>query len=124
MDPKVTPEQKGRIDHIFKSYKSILATSFEDIKGSRLEHKHHIDTGNAKLIRRAPYHLFPHYKEWVTREIKEMLKSGIIRESKSPWASPIVIAAKKTTDGTLTPRFCVDYRDLNNITVKDAHPIP
>ena len=53
-------------------------------------------------------------------KVKDMLRDGVIEESKSPWASPVVIAKKK--DGT--SRFCVDYRKLNEVTRKDAYPIP
>ena len=53
-------------------------------------------------------------------EITKMLEGGQIRRSKSPWRAPIVLVRKK--DGTL--RFCIDFHTLNNVTVKDAYPLP
>ena len=49
-----------------------------------------------------------------------MLKAGIINPCKGPWASPIVIVHKEGSK----PRFCVDYRKLNDVTKKDAYPLP
>ena len=49
-----------------------------------------------------------------------MLEDGIVRPSKSPLASPVGMVKKK--DGTL--RFCIDFRKLNDVTIKDAQPLP
>ena len=53
-------------------------------------------------------------------QVETMLKTGVCEPSTSPWASNVVLVKK--SDGTL--RFCVDYRQLNSITVKDSYPLP
>jgi len=52
--------------------------------------------------------------------LDDMVHQGIVEEASGPWSSPIVLVRKK--DGT--PRFCVDYRRVNDVTQKDAHPLP
>jgi len=58
--------------------------------------------------------------QFIQDEIDRLLKNNFIIESKSAWASPVVLVKKK--DGKT--RFCVDYRKLNEVTKKDAFPIP
>lgn len=56
----------------------------------------------------------------IDEEVDKMLRDGVIRLSQSPYASGIVLVKKKTGDW----RFCIDYRPLNKITVRDEHPLP
>ena len=71
-------------------------------------------------IRQQGYRLPLAKRETVEECVGEMLRDGVIRPSSSPWASPITLVPKK--DGST--RFCVDYRKLNAVTRKDAHPLP
>jgi hypothetical protein len=60
----------------------------------------------------------------VDDQIEDMLNKGIIEPSMSPLSSSIVLVRKKTKDGSVKYRFCVDYRALNAVTKPDAYPIP
>ncbi len=52
--------------------------------------------------------------------IRDMEQQGLVEQSTSPWAAPVVLAKKK--DGS--PRLCIDYRRLNDVTESDAYPMP
>lgn len=58
--------------------------------------------------------------EILYKEVDKMLIEGVIKPSKSPWNSPVVIATKKNGD----PRICIDFRKVNDASLKDAYPIP
>ena len=74
----------------------------------------------ARPHRDAPRRLPPDRELVVDGIIAELLTARVISKSKSPWASPIVLAKKP--DGSW--RFCVDMRRLNSITLRDAYPLP
>ncbi|KAL4281431.1 hypothetical protein GQ457_03G011630 [Hibiscus cannabinus] len=67
-----------------------------------------------------PYRYPYHQKTEIEKQIADLLAASIIQHSKSPFASPCLLVKKK--DGTW--RLCVDYRQLNSLTVKDKYPIP
>lgn len=67
-----------------------------------------------------PYRYSPAQKDEIERQVSKMLEQGIIQPSCSPYASPVLLVMKKD----LTWRFCIDYRHLNAITVKNRYPLP
>ena len=59
-------------------------------------------------------------RQEVAHQLRDMQKGGVIQPSKSPWSSPVVLVRKR--DGS--HRFCVDYRELNQLTKADIFPLP
>ncbi len=80
--------------------------------------QHHIETEPGVVVRSRLYRLTQ--KKVVQSELEAMLEMGVIEESHSDWASPIVLVPK--TDGSV--RFCVDYRKVNAVSKFDAYPMP
>jgi len=89
---------------------------------SQIEHS--IDTEEARPRKRNPYRTPHALKPVVEEHIDDMLKRKIIEPSISPWSSSIVLVQKKSKDGSVKYRFCIDYRALNAVTKPDAYPIP
>ena len=81
---------------------------------------HEIPTGNAIPSRQPMRRMSPAHRIIVDQEVEQMLADGVIEPSNSPWSSPVVLVRKKNID---RPRFCVDYRTLNSVTIKDAYAL-
>lgn len=82
--------------------------------------EHIIDTGDSKPVKQRYYSYSPKLQDAVYSEVDILLKYKIIEPSKSSWSSPIVMIRKP--DGTY--RLCLDFRVVNNLTKKDAYPLP
>lgn len=82
--------------------------------------QHKINLINSNPIKHTPRRIPIHMREEVNKIIEEMKSQGVIEESHSPWVYPAVMVKKK--DGSI--RFCIDYRKLNAVTVKDSYPLP
>ena len=67
-----------------------------------------------------PYRMAPLELQELKKQLQELLDKGLIRPSVSPWGAPVLFVKKK--DGTL--RLCIDYRKLNQVTVKNKYPLP
>ena len=110
--------QQQQLNELFKEYQDVFSQGDEDLGNTPLL-KHGIETHGPPL--RQPYRQQnPAVRREEMAQVQQMLSSNVIRPSNSPWASPVVMVRKK--DGSL--RFCVDFRQLNAATVKDAHPLP
>jgi hypothetical protein len=81
---------------------------------------HSIDTEDATPTHQPPYRAGPDARKIMEEEIERMLRLHVIQPSVSTWASPVVPVSK--ADGST--RFCVDYRKLNDLTVRDSFPLP
>ena len=88
--------------------------------GTFSEIHHHIDTGTAKPVRQPARRTPLRFQGEEDEHLEKLLQAGVVKPSKSEWASPVVLVRKK--DGGV--RWCVDYRKLNDLTVKDAYPLP
>ncbi|GKC11485.1 putative reverse transcriptase domain-containing protein [Tanacetum coccineum] len=74
----------------------------------------------AAPVARAPYRLAPSEMHELSNQLQELSDRGFIRISTSPWGAPVLFVKKK--DGSF--RMCIDYRELNKLTVKNRYPLP
>ncbi|GBM95236.1 Retrovirus-related Pol polyprotein from transposon 297 [Araneus ventricosus] len=112
-------EQRTTVRELLQEFQNLFSASESDVSRFNMT-QHRFNTGNHPPIKQYPRRFPLAKKEEAERLVKEMVDNGIIEDSSGPWTSPIVLVKKK--DGST--RFCVDYRKLNEITIKDSYPLP
>lgn len=115
----VVKHERERLIDLILQYQDIFALDDSEL-GCAEGVSHVIDTGGEKPVKQYPRRVPFSLRGKVEEMINKMEDQGVIQASHSPWASPIVLVAKK--DGST--RFCVDYRKLNSITKMDVYPLP
>lgn len=93
---------------------------FEEIKSPSEVTQHTIVMKHSRPIRQRYYPRNPAMQQIINDQIDELLKEGKIETSKSPYSSPIVLVKKKNNEW----RLCVDFRQINENSIRDAYPIP
>ena len=110
--------QKAALNKLLREYKDVFSKEGDPISSTSLvEHEIYTEGPPVRLPFRRQN---PLVRAQEQSQVKEMLRDGVICSSISPWASPVVMVKKK--DGSM--RFCVDFRKVNDATIKDAHPLP
>ena len=119
VDSSVSDSEKTELAVLLQKYRHVFSQGPLDMGRTDVV-QHEIDTGDSKPVRQAlrpqPLAMLP----MIDEQLDEMLQLKIISPSCSEWASNVVMVKKK--DGSL--RFCIDYRKLNEKTVKDVYPLP
>ena len=117
LELKMTDGKEEQIRAMLRKHESLWSGKLGEISAT----KHHIRLiEGARPFKSAPYRAGPKTRELEEEEVRRQLEAGVIEPSNSEWAAPVLFAPKK--DGKL--RFCIDYRKLNTMTVKDSYPLP
>lgn len=112
---------KGNENNIQDFIMLIEKINSKDLTIKNIQYDHEIKLRpDSKIVNVKPYRTGKKEKEVIDEQITLMLKEKVIRESVSPFNSPIVLVKKKAGSS----RFCIDYRQLNNETIKDSFSLP
>lgn len=118
----LTDKQKERFRQFSQKYR-ILWAGKRTGRANHIEHRIQVRTDHP--IRDRPRYHTPDQNAEIEKQVNSMLANRVIQPSKSEHCSEIVMAKKKDADGNFTGwRFCIDFRNTNRATVKDAYPLP
>lgn len=117
-------EEKNALSNILEEYESIFPKTNEPLSHTSAI-KHEIKTTDEIPIYSKSYRYPECYKEEISNQVNKLLSENIIRESYSPWSSPVWMVPKKLDNsGKKKYRMVIDYRKLNAKTIDDKFPIP
>ena len=119
VDPSVVPENRQKLLKLLSEFSGTFSHGVNDLGRTDVV-SHSIDTGQGPPFRQPLRRYPPAHLDAIRQHVSDMLDQGVIERARSPWASNVVLVKKK--DGSL--RCCIDYRQLNNQTRKDAYPLP
>ncbi|KAJ8008876.1 hypothetical protein DPEC_G00082990 [Dallia pectoralis] len=104
---------------LLRSYSDVFSSGPTDLGRTGLV-QHDILTTPGPTVKQQPRRMARDKQTAADQQVQQSLETGVARPSNSSWAAPIIMVKKK--DETL--RLCVDYRPLNERTIKDAYPLP
>ena len=114
-DHNASKETKQWSEELKSKYPEVFSLNNEDVGHTQLVTMD-IDTGDSPPVCQKPYTLPLKHYSWVQQEIKTLQWAGVIKESISLWASPIVVVPKKSAPGeSLRCRMCIDFSKLNEL---------
>ena len=117
---KLPEHLKSSVENLFLEYISVLALKTDDLGSSKLyPHRINLIPGTEPIKQRA-YRVSKVQADALKRELIKLINNKLIVPSSSLWSSPVVLVPKK--NGQV--RMCVDYRKINNCTLKDAYALP
>jgi transposase InsO family protein len=116
---QLTQGERERATAFIKSYAHAFSSSNTDLGRNRML-PHRINTGDRSPVRQPMRRQLYAQVAEIEKNVQELLAAKLIEPTISPWSSNVLLVRKK--DGTM--RFCVDYRKLNERTVKDSYPLP
>ena len=116
---QVYMSDKEKLYSLLLEFADVFSLSSKNLGHTKVL-QHRIDTGSSQPVHIPPRRIPQARREELKEMLQDMLEKKAIEHSDSPWSSPIVLVKKK--DGTT--RFCVDYRKVNEVTRKDAYPLP
>nr|GEX93452.1 putative reverse transcriptase domain-containing protein [Tanacetum cinerariifolium] len=106
--------------HVVREFPDVFPEELPSLPPVRqVEFQIDLITGTTPIAR-APYRLAPSEMQELSNQLQELADRGFIRPSTSPWGAPVLFVKKK--DGSF--RMCIDYRELNKLTVKNRYPLP
>lgn len=114
----ISTSDRAKLLSLLQEYSNIFNSSGQNT-GKCMLIQHYIRTSEHACIKQWAYCALPKKQTEIERQVAGLLTDGIIKESCSTWASPVMLVKKKFGAW----HFCVDYRRLNSVTIQDSHPL-